>query len=391
MTTDKTFDPKRNWRDCFQAILAGDFLSPIFVAVTFRDNFPFINPLTGRPAWPDRTVLLEQALERRYHRFTTEDGDPTSCPDEPPETGPDGLCRPFSYHPEPTAAGALVPIFFINGTSVFTGRRIVVGDVATTDSYTDSYGSVATLMPLAYDLNDVRKRKTKGQENQPPAERGADIRLSTAATMSARFPVISSQGVLRTLHRDIADQIVDGGYFENDGLATIADVAKALRTGFDLDPVIIRIVNEPSKSEDAAADKTRPPAPTAEQRSLFDDLFAVARALVASRSGHEDEYAALLKRESRFYEIGVYEFAPPESTALAAQRSMSPLTNPVCRREVKSGAKMEYVSMSWWLSQPVQAYLGAQLCLPANWDRLERELREGRRPPETPMRVRTAE
>jgi hypothetical protein len=83
-----------------------------------------------------------------------------------------------------------------------------------------------------------------------------------------------------------------------------------------------RIVNEPSKPEDAAGDKTRPPPPTAataQERSLFDDLFAVARALVASRSGHEDESAASLKSvlapESRLYEIGVYEFAPPDGPA----------------------------------------------------------------------------
>jgi hypothetical protein len=71
----------------------------------------------------------------------------------------------------------------------------------------------------------------------------------------------SPQGLLRTIYGDVTDQIVDGGYFENDGLATISDVAHALRAGFDLDPVVIRIGNEPSKPEDAAANKTRPPAP----------------------------------------------------------------------------------------------------------------------------------
>jgi hypothetical protein len=381
MATDKTFNPKKNWRDCFQAILAGDFLSPVFVALAYRDTLPFTNPFTYRPAWSDRAVLLEQALERRYHRFTTESGDSVSCPDPPPKTGSDGLCRPFGYHPDPEAAGAWVPLLFINGTSVFTGRRIVVGDVATTSSYPPD----ATLMPLAYDLNDVRIRKTKSPDAKPSVERGTDIRLSTAVTMSARFPVISPQGLLRTLDGDVTDQIVDGGYFENDGLATIADVAHALRAGFDLDPVVIRIVNEPSNPEAAVVDKIRPPTPVAKERSLFDDFFAVTRALVASRSGHEDEYvvslkSTILKRESRLYEIGVYEFASQKADAPAAQRSMSPQTNPVCRREVKSGARMEYVSMSWWISQPVQAYLDAQLCLPANWERLECELREGRTP-----------
>jgi hypothetical protein len=375
MAADKSIDPKKNWRDCFQAILAGDFLSPIFVALAYRDNFPFINPLTGTPAWSDRAVLLEQALEQRYHRFTAEGGESVSCPDQPPKTGSDGMCRPFGYHPDTTASGAWVPIFFINGTSVFTGRRIIVGDVATTDDYGDG----RTFMPLAYDLNDVRDPKIKGK---PMTEKGGDIRLSTAATMSARFPIISPQGLLRTVYGDVNDQVVDGGYFENDGLATISDLAEALTGSFKLDPVVIRIVNAPAAPEDPAADKTRPPPPVAEERTFFDDAFAIARALVASGSGHEDQYAtslkSKLKNESRFYEIGVYEFAPPNGNASAAQRSMSPQANPVCRREVKSKAKMEQVSMSWWMSQPVQAYLDAQLCLPANWLRIECELREGR-------------
>jgi hypothetical protein len=383
MASDKAFDPMQNWRDCFQAILAGDFLSPIFIALAYRDNFPFINPLNGRPAWSDRAVLLEQAFERRYHRFTTQTGDSVPCADQPPpQADSEGLCRPFGYHPDPKVAGAWIPLFFINGTSVFTGRRIVIGDVPTADAYLPD-GANAALMPLAYDINDLRVRKPNSRDNETDLAKGSDIRLSTAATMSARFPIISPQGLLRTVYGDVTDQIVDGGYFENDGLATIADVAVALKA-FKLDPAVIRIVNEPSKPEDLEAGKTRPPPPAVmEKRSLFDDLLAPGRALVASRSGHEDEYAVLLKKEvltnpSRLYEIGVYELAPPESDAPSALRAMPRQTNPICRREVKNRAKMENVSMSWWMSQPVQAYLDAQLCLPANWKRLECELREGR-------------
>jgi hypothetical protein len=379
MGADGLFDPRKNWRDCFQAVLAGDFLSPAFVGLAIRDNFPFINPFTGRPAWSDRAVLLEQAFERRYRRYTAQDGRPLSCPRRPPQGGSEGLCRPFGYHPDPKTTGAWVPIFFINGTSVFTGRRIVVGDVATTNRYQGD----TPLMPLAYDLNDVRKRKTTGQENKPAVEKGTDIRLSTAATMSARFPVVSPQGLLRTLHGDVTDQIVDGGYFENDGLATIMDVAAALRR-LGLHPVVVRIANEPTPPEDPAADTDKPPVPVPADRSLFDDVFAIARALVAARAGHEDAYTAAIKsalaKESYLYEIGVYDIAPRGPGALR-QRSMTPASNPVCRREIKNRARLAQVSMSWWLSQPVQAYLDAQLCLPANWERLECELRHGRTSP----------
>jgi hypothetical protein len=377
MATNKGYDPAKSWRDCFQTILAGDFLSPVFVAFAFRDEFPIPMPFTHRPLWPDRAVLLEQAFERRYHRFTAEHDESVSCPDEPTKTDASGLCRPFGYHPDPQTAGAWVPLFFINGTSVFTGRRIVVGDVATTDN--DGLG--AALMPLAYDLFDVRRQGSKNDSDNDAGEKGANLRLSTAITMSARFPVISPQGILRTLNGERIDQIVDGGYFENDGLATAMDLAVALQH-FKLDPVVVRIVNEPSKP-DPEADSTKPPPPAPQDRTFFDDTFAIARALVASRSGHEDAYAAWLRSKlepNRFFEIGVYDLVPP-GTAAPGQQALSPQSNPVCRREVTHRATLENVSMSWWMSQPVQAYLDEQLCLSANWDGLERELRDGRGKP----------
>jgi hypothetical protein len=382
MAANKNYDPTKNWRDCFQAIMAGDFLSPIFVALAYRDSFPFTNPFTRQPAWADRAVLLEQAIERRYHRFTSTDGSSMSCPDRPEPAAPgyEGMCRPFGHHPDAKRAGAWVPIFFLNGASVFTGRRIVVSDVATTSCSPPD----AAFMAMAYDLNDLRNRPT---DTAPPAgctdaikPAGKDdyIRLSTAITMSARFPVVSPQGVLLDKHGTVVDQIVDGGYFENDGIATIIEVVKALQK-HDLIPVVVRIVNEPGKPDDPAADRTRPPPqPKAGEHGLFDDYIAIVRALNATRQGHEDQVAAslreLLGQSSRLYEIGVYEFldSGPKS---APQLSMSPQSNPVCRREVKGAAKMEQVSMSWWMSQPVQAYLDAQLCLPANWARLACELR----------------
>jgi hypothetical protein len=118
-------------------------------------------------------------------------------------------------------------------------------------------------------------------------------------------------------------------HLPHDGLATISDVVHELRAGFDLEPVVIRIVNELSKPDHAAADETRPPAPaTAQERTLFDDFFAVGRALVASRSGHEDEYAAshksVLAKPGRLYEIGVYELAPPKPSAREACCSAGP-------------------------------------------------------------------
>src|SRR5207245_2847056 len=42
----------------------------------------------------------------------------------------------------------------------------------------------------------------------------------------------------------------------------------------------------------------------------------------------------------------------------------SPAHPSLCRSPVKTRTEMPVVSMSWWISQPVQAYLDAQLCAP---------------------------
>jgi hypothetical protein len=100
---------------------------------------------------------------------------------------------------------AWLPLLMINGTSVRTGRRIITGDL-----------SASEVVPLAYDLNELRT--VKG------ASASDDIRLSTAATMSARFPIISPHGIILDRAGEVVDFVVDGGHFENDGLATAADM-----------------------------------------------------------------------------------------------------------------------------------------------------------------------
>ena len=74
---------------------------------------------------------------------------------------------------------------------------------------------------------------------------GPDIRLSTAALISAQFPVVSPAGVIRAKERPgFGDRVVDGGYFENGGLTTALDVATALKAE-GVTPFILRIQNEP--------------------------------------------------------------------------------------------------------------------------------------------------
>jgi hypothetical protein len=378
--SQQDFDETKSWRDCFQQLVAGDFLSPVLVGIAYRDTFPLVYAFTG--SMDDRAALLEQALERRYSQIVS--NSPGAC-DEKMETG---LCRRFGYHPDPSVANAWLPLIFVNGTSVATGRRIITGDVAA--------GSPTQLgVPLfrnAYDLLEIR-RSAKKKRTPDAREQNVDIRLSTAATMSARFPIISPYGTLRDQTHDLADRIVDGGYFENDGLATAAGLASALKE-YHLDPIVIRITNEPNV--DVEADRKlgpgRPNLPELGQHSWLDGLTSIFQVMNATRSGHEDGFQAELDKiaPGRLIEIGVQPLETgggqlcryhPEHPAASTKfgladrkRSAADARRPAAE-EAQNLARLNSVSMSWWMSQPVQAYLDGQLCVSANYRTLECELR----------------
>lgn len=172
-----------------------------------------------------------------------------------------------------------LPLLFLNGSSVTTGRRIIVADAtpwycvrAERDPHTleprlfyskaFDFFEIAGSSAIDAGTGHVQSRAIKNDDACDPHRRheaayneAPDIRLSTAAAMSARFPIISPHGAIRNLSNRVVDQVVDGGYFENDGLATALDIAKALKD-FDLKPLVIRITNEslsapPSPAQDA--------------------------------------------------------------------------------------------------------------------------------------------
>jgi hypothetical protein len=360
--------PASPWRDCFQQLLVGDFLSSGLIGLAYRDNFPLGNPFTGRAFWSDRSVLLEQAFERRYHQITGKGA--TACT----EASTTGLCRRFGHYPDPDPdpnskiTSAWLPLLFLNGSSVSTGRRILTSDVSAADlASTDQKDPTKTapLIALGYDIRELRTSlhvKLPKDKN----ETTTNMFLSTAAMTSCRFPIISPQGIIRDQNGEIVDSIVDGGYFENGGLDTAADVVHVLKAA-GLHPIVLRIDNEPfvpTEDDNRKLGDARPDLPKGSERTLFDVYTSIATGLLSTRAGHEDEEAAHLKAElgpGFFVEIGVYPMRKTEA--------------PACRSTGAVDATMKVVSMSWWMSQPVQAYLDGQLCVPQNWDPLNSALK----------------
>jgi hypothetical protein len=386
------------WRDCFQKLMAGDFLSPVFVGLTYRDMFPLGNPFNEEALGENRSGLLEQSFERWYRQITG--GERASCSRDDNT----GLCRRLGHLPDradPNHAGDWIPLLFINGTSVESGRRIIVSDVriGCILPKKNAQEKDRRFLEFAYDYREMRDPAVRTNEqcspelNDPPGE-DIDMRLSTVALMSARFPVISTQGVIRDVKGKIVDSVVDGGYFENEGLATAADIVRELQSD-GLHPVVIRIMNEPDpkidlesdqkagdagKTDDTARAKAearslssrvirdgetelaRPPLPKAEERTFFDVYTSIGRALYATSSGHEDGHLAYLRETLKgpLVRIGVDGIDPPQPTSSASRAALAAF----CRSPVTQRTAMTFVSMSWWMSQSVQAYLDAQLCRP---------------------------
>ena len=53
-----------NWRDCFESLTSGDFLTANFFGLTFNDMFPF-------GPWRDRAAVLEDAWTKRFSEIVT--------------------------------------------------------------------------------------------------------------------------------------------------------------------------------------------------------------------------------------------------------------------------------------------------------------------------------
>jgi hypothetical protein len=382
-----------SWRPCLQALVAGDYLTPAFVGLAFRDNFSPPKYLFSGPTLlkDDRAALVEKAWEDHFDRVVDS---------KPGQEG--GLRRPFGYVSETLDKdGAWLPLLLLNGTSVDSGTRILVSDIVSTRkaslSDKNSVGR-RSLYPAAFDLFEMLstpcppKRVVDescidahdGELDTATRRDGADVRLSTAAMLSARFPIVSPAGTIRaTNDGGTGDRVVDGGYFENAGLTTALDLARALKEG-GVTPVVLWVQNDPSSGEGDPADPGRkadfPPrsagtpqlnkADPEGLRAFAGPIATPFDALAETRTGHALEEATYAQRALEEMNIGT---APKDSTEIGASYfTFKMFKHPRYSADAECAAlarsakdhppEMSEVSMSWWMSQAVQAEVDSQIC-----------------------------
>ncbi|HKO57433.1 MAG TPA: patatin-like phospholipase family protein [Thermoanaerobaculia bacterium] len=250
--------------------LGADFLTPTLAAMAQSDFVQRFLPV----GFPDRERALEEAWEAGY--------------DKPTFAG--GLLGLYAKHPE-------LPSVFINGTMVETGDRIITSNCQIRNNI---------VFRDAFDGFDLLK---------------SDIPLSAAAGMSARFTYVSPAGRLGTL-----GHVVDGGYFENSGAVTAAELVQLVvqrqRTDPRLEPVVILIDYEncsptlkklpPDCRFDDFHDAqpvTQPADPQAAER-WANEVLSPLRALLATRGARGRQAVGDVRTTSQFSGVpdGVIEF-----------------------------------------------------------------------------------
>jgi hypothetical protein len=231
-------------------VLSSDLLSPLIGAMAFPD---FVQRFIPRsiPAF-DRARALEYGLQDAWDAAAREqvaENDRFSAAIRARVSAHQDLLK-SAYVSHWHASGS-VPALLINTTEVATGRRQVFS-------------------PFTFDDGEVRFFKGEVPNRAS---------LVTAAVLSARFPWITPAGWIGEGRRGLVSRFVDGGYFENSGIATALQLYEAIRNLADhlgiADRIAVKIIaltDDPDENRDG------------EVPSGFNELADPIRALLSTWS-----------------------------------------------------------------------------------------------------------
>ena len=171
-----------------------DYLSPVLAKMVAPDFVQFFLPFPWSQL--DRSLALEESWEASY-------GDIASRPT---------MGQRFLSLYDSTTSASTVPALYLNTTHVETGKRYIMSPLTRGDM-TPRLGQRPHNMHDSEDLHLLI---------------GSDVRLSTAAHNSARFSYVSPPGRIQRNDTLEFGHVVDGGYFENSGLATLREIFEAI-------------------------------------------------------------------------------------------------------------------------------------------------------------------
>ncbi|MTD94351.1 hypothetical protein GIW81_08390 [Hyphomicrobium sp. xq] len=370
-------DPTKSWRACLQVLAAGDFLSPTVAGLFLRDNIAIPSPAGPGTLYPDRAVLLEHSLERHYNGIVH--GDPTPCGEPKDERG---LCRAVGYLGGHETSDWL-PLLFLNATSVDTGRPIVASEI----ELGDSGGASPAIVLYPFSLNVFELLSAREFDNPADEvgryiyglERAPDLRLSTAAVLSSRFPVISPSGQLRRGRGQLTARAVDGGYYDNTGLHTLQPIIDVL-IDRGLRVSVVYLTNDAWDYEPGLERRTNRDAywylPGRPWASLNNRVAKLSESLLSRLSvdplqtlnAARTERAELLKDDLSTSLTALGEKASFREIRVSQHVVLDDddVSGPLCIDKPGPLLIAGKMPMNWWLSPVVQRLLDAQMCAGEN-------------------------
>ena len=197
-----------------QAILSQDLLAPLVASALFPDFLQRFLPFPV--ALFDRGRALEHALENAT-ASEMKDG---------------GAVMSSSFLANWNARNS-APALLMNATNSASGRRVVISPFDLTSLGDDgAWRRDIVQYPFWPGSSDLAGPSTKLTTRVAP-----DIRLSTAAFISARFPWITPAASVpirdEVTGETVKVRLVDGGYSDNSGVETAMDLMERLSIGAD--------------------------------------------------------------------------------------------------------------------------------------------------------------
>lgn len=223
------------------------------------------------------------------------------------------------------------PSLFLNGTIVETGQRIVASNLhVDRDSGEEALAESVDLFEAI----------------------GADVRVSTAVDNSTRFTYLSPAGTLLRAPNtnggspldcdpgERCEHVVDGGYFENSGSATVSDILEVLarsKYASRIRPHVIFIQFRMA---------TPPPV---QSEKFANEVLSPVRALLAVRGAHADLATEELK--TRMGVANYTEFELVQSKAvfplgwLLADRTRNLMDQQMGPNSAQNGANVRRIAL----------------------------------------------
>lgn len=224
-------------------VLSRDLLTPVFAHGLYAELAQRFIPVPIGIF--DRARALEVSVEHAW-------------------AGVEPTTFPRSFYGLRADTGA-APALFLNTTRVETGERMAVAS------------------------SRVDPARFPGLETLAGVNDSIDVRLSTAAVLSARFPYVTPEGVV-VPDRARAPagsrwRYVDGGYFDETGIATALQIAQAARAeaarrGRRIAVLVVRIGFTEREKSDTGMGGLKYTG------SKFDEVLSPVRALLNVRAAH---------------------------------------------------------------------------------------------------------